>query len=578
MGVWDQVHVIHSGEVMISDLWVKPIIDGGVSLHVTVSVDASRAGQGQLFLKLAGNNFDAPVEKQTLDIAWQGGAQEFSWTLPVTEPHLWWPWDHGPQPLYDLVAEVRLADGMISDAVEERIGLRDITFEPNPGAPPSTTPWVAHVNGEPIYLRGANWVPVDILPGPVTLGDYRTLLELGREAHMNALRVWGGGLREKRAFYSLCDEMGLLVWQEFPIACAFLTRYPRDSVYLDLFERESRATIRALRNHPCLALWCVGNEFAPRRHRELVNRARTAVQELDGTRAFRPASPYNGDTHNWDVWLGGAPVNAYKSSTHTGRCHMASEYGLQAPPSAQAMRDFLSADELWPPGAAWEARNAQLPLLARYARPLLRRDNGKPARLDDMDLDDFVDATQRAQAIGLQTAIEHHRRNKYMCSGTLIWQFSEPWPAISWSLIDYLWHPKPAYHTVRRTFNPLLVSLDYPIRRYRSGDAFEATVWVLNDRNVSYSGCCVQVQLKDDLGEVCASWLHTMAVGADSAREIGKVEWELPEGGDWTATACLYQGDKILSQNEYALYFYDAYKAPLYLRLRRWLARLALSA
>jgi beta-mannosidase len=577
MGVWDDVYLIHSGEVSIRDLWTRSVLDQAVSLQVTASFDAPRAGQGQLCLKLSGSNFEIPVQEHTFDITWNGGKQEISWTVPVAEPRLWWPWDHGAQPLYDLAAEVYLADGTLSDTAHERIGLRQITFEQSPGAHPSGAPWVAHVNGEPVYLRGGNWVPVDILPGAVTEGDYRTLLELARDAHMNILRVWGGGLREKRAFYDLCDEMGMLVWQEFPIACAFLTRYPRDTAYLDLFDGESRAIIRALRNHPCLALWCGGNEFNPLRHRKQIAQLRTAVQELDGTRLFRPASPYGGDIHNWDVWHGSAPVTEYKS-TANNRCHIASEYGLQAPPSASQLRTFLPAEDLWPPAQAWETRKAQLSRLERYARPFLCGDHRKMVRLENLDLPTFIDASQRAQAVGLQTAIEHHRRNKYTCSGTLVWQFNEPWPSISWSLIDYLWHPKLAYQAVRRAFNPLLVSLDYPIRRYEDGDPFTPTVWVLNDRNVHYPGCCVQVLLQNDLGEVCASWLHTMAVQADSARVIGQIEWDLPEGGDWTAIARLYQGENVLSENEYTLSFYDTSKSPLHLRLRRWLSRWVLGA
>jgi beta-mannosidase len=327
-----------------------------------------------------------------------------------------------------------------------------------------------------------------------------------------------------------------------------------------------------------LILWCGGNEYNPSRHRELVARLGAVVREEDGTRPFHPASPQSGDVHNWDVWHGSAPVTEYTSPAHTRRCQMASEYGLQAPPSTEALGAFLPADELWPPGPEWEAHSAQLSLLARYAVPYLRRSGQAAPRFENLSLEAFVDATQRAQATGLQIAIEHHRRKKYACSGTLVWQFNEPWPAISWSLVDYLWHSKPAYQAVRRAYNPLLVSLEYAIRRYDDGDPFAARVWVLNDRNIDHAGCCVQVLLQDDRGEVCASWLHTTVVQADSARMVGQVEWELPEGGDWTAVARLYQGDDILSETEYDLSFYDTYRASLYLKLRRWLARLALGA
>lgn len=576
MGLWDDVRLIRSGDVFIRDLWVSTTFErDAVLLCVSVAADTGQGGTATFRLSLAGHNFDSPPQVEAFRADLQAGSQVLSWTVPVRDPRLWWPWDHGRPNLYRCTVEAYLADGRLSDVATEMVGLREITLAPNPGAPPGRRPWVFHVNGVPVYVRGANWVPADILPGTVRAKDYQSLLQMARDANMNALRVWGGGLREKRAFYELCDEMGLLLWQEFPFACAFVTHYPQTGEYLDLAERECQDIVRALRSHPSLALWCSGNEFHPGRHRSLVDRLGSVVEREDGTRPFVPASPHAGDVHNWDVWHGLAPVSDYKEGQRASGCQFASEYGLQAPPVVESLRAFIPPDELWPPGPSWRAHGAQPARLERYARPMLPgQERGQGSRPPDLDA--FVRASQRAQAVGLQIAIEHLRRQKHACSGTLLWQLNEPWPAICWSLVDHYGRPKPAYEAVRRAYNPLLVSLEYPLRRYDEGDLLVGTVWVINDRRIDYPGCWVELTLSDAAGEVHEMWLHTMRVRADSARAVGQVEWALPEGGAWWAIARLYQGEEPLAESEYDLSFYDSYKMPLIHRLSRGIARLAM--
>jgi beta-mannosidase len=568
MGIWDDVYLVCSGDLFIRDLRVRPLFDlGQISLAITLIVDARRIEWAQFRLSLSGATFDCLPQIESLTERLQEGLQTLSWTIPVRDPHLWWPWDHGRSDLYWLTVEACLPDGSVSDVLTERVGLRQISVLSNPGAADGRAPWMIHVNGSPVYIRGANWVPADILPGRVTAQEYLRLLQRARDAHMNMLRVWGGGLREKRAFYDLCDEMGLLVWQEFPFACAFLSRYPADEAYLDLAESESREIVRALRNHPSVGMWCGGNEFHPARHQALVDRLAALVSELDGTRPFYPASPYRGDVHNWDVWHGLAPVTDYVKAD----AQFSSEFGLQSPPEVESLHAFIPSDELWPPGPAWEAYHAQMERLMRYASPILSTDGDMSSGLEA-----FVRASQRAQGIGLQIAIEHARRKKYAQSGTLVWQLNEPCPAISWSLIDYYGRPKWAYDVVRRVYNPLLVTIEYPVRRYKEGDLFLGVVWVINDRAVAYPGCCVEVRLWDVNGEACESWLHTLRVEADSTRPLGEVAWVLPQGGGWQATARLFQDADLLSENEYDLCFYDAKRMPLLHRLSRWIGRAAL--
>ncbi|NIV37488.1 MAG: glycoside hydrolase family 2 protein, partial [Anaerolineae bacterium] len=280
------------------------------------------------------------------------------------------------------------------------------------------------------------------------------LLSLARQANMNMVRVWGGGLREKRAFYEACDRMGILVWQEFPLACAFLGRFPRSAEYLRLVERESEAIVRDLRAHPSLVLWCGGNEFSPERNKPVVDALRRSAGRLDPDRPFLAASPADGDSHFWKVWHGFHPPSAYRHDDSL----FASEFGLQALPERETLERCIPAGELWPPGPSWDYHGAELDKLRRYAQPFVQG--------SEPDLDDLIEASQRAQAQALQIGIEHYRRAKARGGGgVLVWQLNEPWPAISWAMIDHYRKPKTAYAVVRRLMNPVLVSLEYPLRR-----------------------------------------------------------------------------------------------------------------
>ena len=298
-----------------------------------------------MVLSLAGQTFEAEPILRSFDVTLPAGRTRLTFEVNVPDPHLWFPWDRGNPDLYALTVEVQRS-GHVLDRVTESVGLREITLRRNPDTPPKAKDWTFVVNGQPVYLRGANWVPADAFPARVMEGDYRALLEMARAANLNALRVWGGGLREKKAFYDLCDQMGLLVWQEFPLACAFLTRYPRSPEYLALVESETREIVRQVRNHPSVVLWCGGNEFDPQRNRPVVEAMRRAAIDEDGTRPFQAASPYGGDSHNWKIWHQFYPPESYQQDT----AQIMSEFGLQAPPVVESLRRFLPLEEMWPPG------------------------------------------------------------------------------------------------------------------------------------------------------------------------------------------------------------------------------------
>jgi len=548
MGLWDDVTLVVSDDVLIRTIAARPSFAGaGVTLAVEVEIDARLPRPARIRISLAGETFagEPLVVENAVELT--PGSNPYHAEMAVPQPRLWWPWDHGRPDLYRLTVEVLEGDRVL-DCCDDLIGLRQVELDG----------WTLRVNGRRVYARGANWVPADRLPGRVREADYRQLLTLAREANMNMLRVWGGGLREKRAFYELCDRLGILLWQEFPVACAFVARFPRSPEYLRLVETEARAIVCCLQNHPSVALWCGGNEFSPRRNRPLVEALERAAVS-DPTRPFLPASPHSGDSHNWQVWHGYAAPAAYRRDT----ARFASEFGLQATPSAAALRRFIPEGELWPPGPSWSSHKAGLKKLERYARPFLGTRQGR-----GVSLDDFCQASQRAQAHGLQIAIEHYRRRKAEgCGGALVWQLNEPWPAISWALIDFYREPKLAYDLVRRVFNPVLISANYALRRYCAGDPLSAEVWIVNDGEDLLSDCRLEVTLLDGAGQAVSHLIDRLDVAADSAEIAGHLCWTLPEGDGWRLVCRLEQQGKLVTENAYDLAAHDGLGPGLGLRL-----------
>jgi len=575
-GIWDDVALLVSGPVCIADAWVRGQLPEGeaqaVPVTVSLTLDADRARTVQAVLTISGENCDPgpPLRlEQALTLA--PGRQTADLAFTLERPLLWQPWDRGQPNLYRLEVVLQEADQppLELHRLTTTFGLRHVTMARNPDTPSANADWTFVINGQREFVRGANWVPPDALPGRLTAGDYAALLRLAKEAHINLLRVWGGGLREKAAFYDLCDREGLLVWQEFPFACLNLGYFPGDAAFCQLAYQEAASIVRQLRHHPSVALWCGGNEFSPTRNRGVVAALRQAVADNDGTRPFREASPVRGDRHNWRVWHARAPLAEYRRDLS----QFASEFGLQAAPDVASLRRFLPAEHLWPPGEGWVYHNAELAKLWRYARafypyapPLVGEGPGERSARSAGNLEAFVAATQQAQALGLQVAIEHYRRRKYRCSGVIFWQLNEPWPAICWSVLDYYRRPKLAYHRLQELYSPILVSVDYPLMEHEPGGEFRGTVWVVNDTLQRCADCLVRLFLDDEL-----VFTRQVTLEPDAVTLAGEVTCRLPRTGPWALRAELWQAKRLLSTNHYDLHYHDpqglAWFADLYSRL-----------
>ncbi len=515
-GIWDDAKIVVTRSAFIRDALVKCKITNdklqNARVQVSLTLDSDHAQAVRVQCSVRGKNFTAAAQTFERARALVPGIQTRGISFDLNDVRLWNPWDRGDPNLYEIEIAIlsgtsaQSQDDAVLDTVTATFGIRSFELARAPAAPATAAPWTFVVNGRREFVRGANWVPLDALPARVTPAEYAARLQQARDANINFLRVWGGGLKEKRAFYDLCDELGILVWQEFPFAGATLDRFPRDHAFLRLVRDECGAIVRALRNHPSLVVWCGGNEFTTRGNRAIVETLRAVAAQEDGARPFKPASPYRDESHNWGVWHRFANLRDYRKDSTP----FLSEFGLQALPNRESLEKFLPDDALAAPHALWEYHHAELQKLERYAQPASNMwraasdTRGKLAPLatrhssrETLSVDEFIVSSQRAQAFALQIAIEHMRRRKGAAAGVAVWQFNDCWPAISWSVIDYYGTPKRAYEELRRLYSPILASFDYALQPRRAGEIVHGALWLINDLFSSFENAQVSAYLND---------------------------------------------------------------------------------
>lgn len=556
LGIWDDIYVVIARGVYLADAWIQAEPQGeGARVRARLTLDADAPQQVEAVLVVRPRNFAGQGQEFRFPLSLAAGRQTCTLTCDLAEARRWEPWERGFPHLYELRITLHAPKSPAAlDGLCLPFGIRTVARTPD-------APWVFRINDRPLFLRGANWVPLDMFPGRLRTADYQAMVQTALGLGINFLRVWGGGLREKRAFYDACDEAGILVWQEFPFACAFVGRFASSAEFQALAREEARGIVRALRNHPSLFLWCGGNEFGPSRQRALVETLAAVVSEEDGTRPWHPASPGQDESHHWTVWHRLAPPAAYRRE----RAACISEFGLAAIPDLSSLTRFLPSEERWPPGEGWRRHHAEVSKLWHYAcaDP---RDTGEEA------LRAFIEASQRAQAHGLQVGIEAFRRRKYATAAIAFWMLTEPWPAFSWGVIDYYRRPKLACQMLRRAYQPLLISLDYPAGPHRKGETLRAGLWVVNDTLVPYNGCEARLWL--DGVEI---YRREVDVAPDGCQHLADVRFTLGEGA-WQVQAELRQRGEVVACNWYDLRQPEPRDGSSLLgkarqRLSRWLLR-----
>ncbi len=499
VGIWQDVTLCRYQGARLSSVFFKTLEITPQAARVAVQVEAERwtdlpALTAHIRLERDGQAIAGMVPLS------EGERGEIELELP--DPALWWTHDLGEPALYDLTVELRAGEQVL-DTYHERAGVRTVEVDQSPDPDePGARFFTFVLNGVKIFAKGANWIPADSFVSQVDESRYRELLELAVAANMNMLRVWGGGIYEKGAFYRLCDELGFLLWQDFMFACA---PYPdHDPEFMAEVEREAEAVLRRLRNHPCIALWCGNNEndwIADQVHwqqpgfrfpgwrinHELLP---AIVQRLDGTRLYWPSSPYGGNDHNderegnrhnWQVWHGlvfprrfgqcperhftpeGISFRHYAEDT----ARFVSEFGMHAAPVLETLRRNVPAASLRLGSPELLYRNKDDP--KDKGNHLMASCTGLPTTLEQ-----YIDFSMIAQAEGLKFGIEHYRRRKFHCSGTLFWQLNDCWPGLSWSVLDYYHFPKAGYFYAMRAYAPVMAS-------FKAETNDSVSLWIVND-------------------------------------------------------------------------------------------------
>ncbi len=419
--------------------------------------------------------------------------------IKISRPRLWWPRGQGDQPLYLLRVELReKATGQVRDRIERRVGLRTIELDRH--ADRWGQSFQFRVNGRPIFAKGANWIPAHAFVAGLTRADYARDLVAAAQANMNMLRVWGGGIYESEDFYDLCDELGLLVWQDFMFSCSL---YPADEPFLASVSAEAEYQIRRLRHRACLALWCGNNEIEGlnhelkaqpdlRRDYDAIFHALLpkAVRRFGGGTAYWPTSPYRGDgdtshaagekrgdTHYWEVWHNRHPVKDYEKYAF----RFLSEFGMQSFGSSASQLEFCPPDDtnLFGPTMENHQKNrAGNQIILDYVSRLYRYPK---------DQDALIFLSQLNQAYCMQIAVEHGRWLMPRCMGTLYWQLNDCWPAASWSSLEFNGRWKALHHVARRFFAPWLATARIDgeesviIGNYRRSSVRAADIYTVSD-------------------------------------------------------------------------------------------------
>ena len=382
-----------------------------------------------------------------------------NFTISIDDPDLWQPHTEGLPNLYNLELEIKDPNDRILDRIKKRVGIRTVSLDLGTEGKKA---FRFSVNNKPVYLKGANWIPADSFLPRVSKDKYKDLITAARNANMNVLRVWGGGIYEDDYFYELCDELGILVWQDYMFACA---AYPEHKEFIAEFNTEAEQNIRRLHHHPSIAVWCGNNENEWIWYRDECGKTEDMpgfgtchrflpelLKDLDPSRPYWPTTPFGNETdpnseesgnrHSWDIWSRWVDYCEVKSDNSL----FVSEFGFQGPADYHTLKDNIPATYWHPQSRIFEFHNKQDEGNERLFRFLSAH---LPVKTD---LQDFIYLTQLNQGFALKTCLEHWRLRWPETAGSIIWQLNDCWPVTSWALIDSELKFKLAYYFTQRAF------------------------------------------------------------------------------------------------------------------------------
>lgn len=467
-GIWKDVKLCFWNQAKLKYVKIeqKLLTQQKADLNIHLEIFADKKGA-----------YEALINNKLHTIQLQEGSNRIQIPFVIENPKLWQPNGWGDPNLYDISISLKRNSTILSNEVV-RIGLRTIELIQEKDSKGKS--FYFKVNGKPLYIKGTNWIPADSFSPRITKEKYRKLIKDSKEANMNMIRIWGGGMYEDDEFYKACDENGILVWQDFMFAGSF---YPSDADFLNNVKEEVRDQVNRLQNHASIALWCGNNEvdeaivnwgyqkqfkyskedslqvwkdYKKVFHEVIPNTLKETL--TSDKNIYWPSSPSigwghkesltEGDSHYWGVWWGEQSFEIYNEKV--GR--FMSEYGFQGMPTLETTKTMFSGNP------ALSLQDPTIKAHEKHARgweiinEYMKRDYHVPA-----DFIKFNYISQLLQARGMRIAIEAHRRAKPYNMGTLYWQLNDCWPVVSWSSLDYLGNWKALHYQIKRSFEQQVI-------------------------------------------------------------------------------------------------------------------------
>ena len=527
-GIWRPVYIRAWSDLRINDVFIeqKEVGAGRAVIAGHVELDADKDMDGVLV------TITDEVTGRVLG-EWQAdlkrGTNRVTVDFVLHKPKLWWSNGLGEPFLYRFRTDI-IAGGELLDSKTERVGIRSLKVVHQPDKDGHT--FYIELNGRPVFAKGANYIPSDNFLPRVTPENYKRTILDAAGVNMNMLRVWGGGIYENDVFYDLCDEYGIMIWQDFMFACSM---YPAEGALLDNIHQEAVDNVKRLRNHACIALWCGNNECQDawlgwgwkceieRQNKEYADKIWAqyrqqyhvtlpgVVREYAPGTFYWPSSPFafegemsgttDGDRHYWSVWHGKAPISDYDSE----KSRFFSEYGFQSFPEFESVKRYAPYPE------DWDIRSEVMMSHQRggdHANGLIEtyllNEYKKPR-----DFRAFLYMNHVLQGDAIKTAIESHRRQMPYNMGTLFWQHNDCWPVASWASRDYYGRWKAQHYYVRKAYDDILIS------SVVEGD--DLKVYAVSDRLENTSGR-LQLQVCQFDGTVVHHWDKSVGISGNDSR------------------------------------------------------------
>lgn len=543
-GIWRKVYLQEWHDAKVADIIFKTNEINKKSAEVEVEVNVKSQKSRDLFLKVSISDIDSYKEK----IVKITSANKYKINFKIDNPKLWWPNGEGEQNLYTVNIKI-IHNNIIIDDYQKRVGIRTIKLITSENGKAT---FKFRLNNKDIYCKGVNWIPADSFLPRVTQTKYSKLLSLAKDANINIVRVWGGGIYESDEFYNLCDQLGFLVWQDFMFACG---SYPEHPDFIANVKEEILQNVFRIQHHACLTVWCGNNENEWIWYQDQKSSYKNMpgykiyhkiipdlLKDIDTGQPYWPSSPFgneedpnsfdSGNNHQWNIWSRWIDYENVKQD----KSLFVTEFGFQGPADKSTLEKYIPKESRFITSEIFEHHNKQVEGPERIIKFL---SNHLPIKTE---WNDYLYLTQLNQGLALKSCLEHWRTNG-RTNGSIIWQINDSWPVVSWSIIDYEIRPKLAYYFVKNSFSQQMI--------YFVNDENKIRIFLLNQNKAIIKGKLRITVIDGKSGNIFKDTFIKVDINKKANPHLTTVAYEdLSAKGNWVLTTVLYdESNKVICRN-----------------------------